>query len=49
MRGGGAVFRAVVCSMEITWTSAGPQVLHEVSRFERRGGRWVYVDGVVDP
>ena len=30
-------------------TAAGPQVLHEVSRFERRGGRWVYVDGVVDP
>lgn len=29
-------------------TAAGPQVLHEVSRFERRGGRWVYVDGVVD-
>ena len=23
-------------------------VLHETSRFERRGGRWVYVDGVVD-
>jgi len=30
-------------------TPTGPQVLHEVSRFERRGGRWVYVDGVVDP
>jgi SEC-C motif domain protein len=30
-------------------TSAEPQVLHEVSRFERRGGRWVYVDGVVEP
>jgi SEC-C motif domain protein len=25
----------------------GEQVLHEVSRFERRGGRWVYVDGDV--
>src|SRR6185503_18968067 len=24
VRGGGAVCRAVVCSMEITWTSAGP-------------------------
>ena len=22
--------------------------MHEVSRFERRGGRWMYVDGVVD-
>jgi SEC-C motif-containing protein len=23
----------------------GEQVLHETSRFERRAGRWVYVDG----
>lgn len=23
----------------------GEQVMHETSRFERRGGRWVYVDG----
>jgi SEC-C motif domain protein len=23
----------------------GDQVLRETSRFERRGGRWVYVDG----
>ena len=23
-------------------------VLHETSRFERRGGRWVYVDGSAD-
>ncbi|HEU4514830.1 MAG TPA: YchJ family metal-binding protein [Nocardioidaceae bacterium] len=23
----------------------GVQVMHETSRFERRGGRWVYVDG----
>ena len=23
----------------------GEQTLHETSRFERRGGRWVYVDG----
>ena len=29
-------------------TAAGPQVLHETSRFERRGGRWVYVDGDVE-
>ena len=26
-------------------TSRGEQVLHETSRFERRRGRWVYVDG----
>lgn len=25
-----------------------PGELHEVSRFERRGGRWLYVDGDVD-
>ena len=24
----------------------GSHVLHEISRFERRAGRWVYVDGV---
>jgi SEC-C motif-containing protein len=29
-------------------TAAGPQVLHETSRFGRRGGRWVYVDGDVE-
>ncbi len=29
-------------------TSGGEQVLHERSRFERRAGRWVYVDGDVD-
>ena len=28
-------------------TAAGEQVLHERSRFERRRGRWVYVDGDV--
>lgn len=27
---------------------SGEQVMHETSRFERRGGRWVYVDGDVD-
>jgi SEC-C motif-containing protein len=27
--------------------SHGVEELHEVSRFERRGGRWVYVDGDV--
>jgi SEC-C motif domain protein len=26
---------------------SGPGVLHEVSRFERRAGRWWYVDGDV--
>ncbi len=26
----------------------GLDTLHETSRFERRGGRWVYVDGMVD-
>jgi SEC-C motif-containing protein len=29
-------------------TPQGSGELHEVSRFERRAGRWVYVDGVVD-
>lgn len=28
-------------------TAEGDQVLHETSRFERRGDRWVYVDGSV--
>lgn len=28
-------------------SGGGPQVLHERSRFERRGGGWVYVDGDV--
>jgi SEC-C motif-containing protein len=27
--------------------AGGSHVLHEDSRFERRGGRWVYVDGRV--
>lgn len=26
-------------------TDRGPDALHERSRFERRGGHWVYVDG----
>jgi SEC-C motif-containing protein len=29
-------------------TSAGRHTLHETSRFERRLGRWTYVDGEVD-
>jgi SEC-C motif-containing protein len=28
-------------------TADGPGVLHEDSRFERRAGRWVYVDGLI--
>lgn len=28
-------------------TADGERVLHERSRFERRAGRWVYVDGDV--
>ena len=28
-------------------TAAGPGVLRERSRFTRRGGRWVYLDGDV--
>ena len=28
-------------------STAGAGVLHERSRFEKRGGRWVYVDGDV--
>ena len=27
-------------------TADGPGVHHEVSRFERRGGRWVYVEAL---
>lgn len=30
-------------------TPQGPDELHETSRFERRAGRWVYVDGDIDP
>ena len=29
-------------------TPSGTAELHEVSRFERRAGRWVYVDGDVE-
>ena len=28
--------------------AAGEHVMHETSRFERRAGRWAYVDGDVD-
>jgi SEC-C motif-containing protein len=30
-------------------TSAGPGTLHERSRFLRRAGRWVYLDGDTSP
>lgn len=29
-------------------TAPGPGTMHERSRFERRAGRWLYVDGDVD-
>ena len=29
-------------------TADGEHVMHETSRFTRRGGRWVYLDGDVD-
>jgi len=34
-------------TVEFVATSEGGR-MHEVSRFEQRAGRWVYVDGVVD-
>ena len=37
-----------VVEFRATYEAAGRTgVLHEVSRFARRGGRWVYVDGDV--
>ena len=39
-------------SVEFEAVFRGPDcagALHETSRFERRRGRWVYVDGVVHP
>ena len=37
-----------VVEFRATYEAAGRAgVLHEVSRFTRRGGRWVYVDGDV--
>lgn len=29
-------------------TGGSGSALHERSRFQRRGGRWVYVDGLID-
>lgn len=29
--------------------AGGVEILHERSRFVREGGRWFYLDGVVDP
>lgn len=42
--GSGADWVEFVASYE---RDAGPGELHERSRFEQRGGRWVYVDGDV--
>ncbi|MCT2086440.1 YchJ family metal-binding protein [Microbacterium enclense] len=40
---------AAVVAFRAAWRRAGDRgVLSEHSRFVRRGGRWVYVDGVVD-
>jgi SEC-C motif-containing protein len=39
--------RGVVEFRAVYREGGSPGVLHEVSRFVRRGGRWVYVDGDV--
>jgi SEC-C motif-containing protein len=45
---GGADDDEGVVEFRATYEAAGRAgVLHEVSRFTRRGGRWVYVDGDV--
>ena len=45
---GGADDEEGVVQFRATYeTGGGAGVLHEVSRFVRRGGRWVYVDGDV--
>ena len=34
---------------EASYVKAGePELMHEVSRFRRKGGRWFYVDGRLD-
>ena len=46
--GGGPDAQTGTVEFEARYESvAGPGVLHELSRFERRAGRWVYVDGDV--
>ena len=48
--GGGPVDETGTVEFEARYDSAsGPGVLHELSRFERRAGRWVYVDGDLSP
>lgn len=43
---GGTDDSSGVVGFEAAFTGAdGPDVLRELSRFERRGGRWVYVEG----
>ncbi len=46
--GGGQTDNEGIVEFEASWSS-GPErgVLRERSRFSRRGGRWVYVDGDV--
>ena len=45
---GGAEDEEGVVEFRATYETGGRTgVLHEVSRFTRRGGRWVYVDGDV--
>ncbi len=45
---GGVDDESGVVEFAAAWTHAGkPGVLRERSRFERRAGRWVYVDGDV--
>lgn len=46
---GGVEDRTGVVEFEARYTNPdGPSVMRERSTFERRGGRWTYVDGVVD-
>ncbi len=48
MEAGGAQDDAGVVEFEASWSRGGGSgVLRERSRFERRAGRWVYVDGEV--
>lgn len=47
--GGGPDDQTGVVEFRARFVDAGqPGVLHEVSRFERRAGRWFYLDGDVD-
>lgn len=46
----GAAAPISVVEFRAHWSDASGRsgVMHEVSRFEKRGGRWVYVDGEVE-